>query len=281
MPRANLTTQKFGILTPIRIASRNRRNVPMWECKCDCGQLIIANHDNLVSGHTQSCGCLKHFPSPTRIDVTNQRFGMLVAVEYIGLHKNKETLWLFRCDCGSEYVGRLNRVKAGDVNSCGCREGATTHGLSQTEAYQVHKGMVHRCYNPKARNSHRYGERGIDICKRWLLVENFIMDMGQPPKGLTIERINNDGGYWCGHCEECLALNRLSNCKWDTYTNQARNKSSNHPITACGKTMLLVEWVAETGIPKSTIMNRLYRGWSEERAVTEPVATKHRKHSTC
>jgi len=57
-----------------------------------------------------------------------------------------------------------------------------------------------------------YGDRGIEICKRWLhSFENFLADMGEKPAGLTLERINNNAGY------------KPSNCCWATVAEQCRN----------------------------------------------------------
>jgi hypothetical protein len=272
MPRTDLITKQFGLLTVVGPTDKRQSTNQgiIYECLCKCGNTTYVNEFNLRNNHTKSCGCLKHAPNTRRVNITGQQFGMLTAMRFEGLNRHHQTLWLFHCDCGNDYIGRAARVKAGEVSSCGCQEGSTTHGLSRTPAYDAHKSMIHRCYNTKTRNYHRYGGRGINICERWLSVENFITDMGQPSAGLTIERIDNEGGYWCGQCDECINNKRSRNCKWDTQQNQARNKSSNHPITARGKTMLLIQWTAETGLPTSTILNRLKRGWSEERAVTEP-----------
>lgn len=140
--------------------------------------------------------------------------------------------------------------------------------------------MNRRCFNPKDRGYKNYGGRGIVVCKGWQSVENFANDMGAPPEGLSIDRIDNDGGYWCGHCDECARNNWPKNCRWTDWETQNRNHRSNHYITALGKTMTLVEWVGETRIPKNTIINRLKRGWSEEDAITKPVdRSKRRKAS--
>lgn len=72
--------------------------------------------------------------------------------------------------------------------------------------------MFDRCNNPNCSEYKNYGNRGISICDCWLKFENFLKDMGECPKDLTIERKNNDLGYF------------KENCCWATYTDQSRNQ---------------------------------------------------------
>jgi hypothetical protein len=80
-------------------------------------------------------------------------------------------------------------------------------------AYSSWIAMKSRCTNPKTKDYIYYGARGIKVCDRWLhSFPNFLEDMGEKPKNMTIDRINNNCNYEPG------------NCKWSTMKEQALNK---------------------------------------------------------
>ena len=53
----DLSNQKFGKLTALKLIKKNNR--VYWECICDCGGSVIVKASHLKEGLTQSCGCLK------------------------------------------------------------------------------------------------------------------------------------------------------------------------------------------------------------------------------
>ena|GEM_PF-1982912 len=115
--------------------------------------------------------------------------------------------------------------------------------------YSVWAGMKARCHNPKFRQYHRYGGRGITVCKDWLLpfgigFANFVTDMGYRPVKYTIERIDNDKGYY------------PDNCKWASRQEQSRNKSDTRIVIADGITYKACELAQISGLKTDTIIER-------------------------
>lgn len=152
------------------------------------------------------------------IDLTGQRFGRLVCVKDAGRNNNGGVLWKCICDCDMVVVVSNGALRSGGTVSCGCLrkektlKSSTTHGMSNTPTYHTWVGMIQRCTNPNSPDYHYYGARGVKVCKHWLKFDNFFKDMGERPKGLTLERKNTNGDY------------NLSNCKWASWVEQNRNR---------------------------------------------------------
>jgi len=57
--RIDRTGERFGRLTITGFIGVGKNWVGIWECKCDCGNIVNVRYNSLYSGYTRSCGCLK------------------------------------------------------------------------------------------------------------------------------------------------------------------------------------------------------------------------------
>lgn len=202
------------------------------------------------------------------IDLAGQRFGRLVVLERTENSPKGEARWLCQCDCGKLHTVTSSYLRNGRSRSCGClnKEVAartrTTHGETESRLYRIWRNMKSRCENPNTKSYKDYGGRGITICEEWResfeafhawAIANGYRD------DLTIDRKDNEGPY------------TPENCHWATAKEQGINKRDNRRITALGKTQTLREWSEATGIPKSTIQNRIKAGMTPDEALTKPV----------
>ena len=146
----------------------------------------------------------------------------------------------------------------GKVNSCGCEhklrlsQASTTHGMKNTRTYKLWQAMKMRCN----RIHQDYSCRGITYCDRWESFENFYLDMGEVPNGMSLDRIDFNGNY------------EPSNCRWATQEQQANNKRSSVFIEWQGKKQTVTQWAKDLNMHPDKLRSRLRNKWSLERAMT-------------
>lgn len=198
------------------------------------------------------------------------RFGRLTVIRELE-HVNRRIRLLCKCDCGNEFITMAQSLIARPYAtvSCGCRKiewllehPRITHNKSNSGLYHVWSGMIARCCDVGNKRYKDYGGRGITVCERWMNIENFCEDMGARPLGKSLDRIDNCRGYY------------PENCKWSTRSEQQRNRRTNHLITWNEKTQCVGAWAEEIGTTFTNLNTRLMRGWSVERALTEPIHHK-------
>lgn len=122
-----------------------------------------------------------------------------------------------------------------------------THEMTGTPTYVSWAAMKTRCNNKNQKDSSRYIERGITYCREWESFEAFYADMGERPKGMTLDRIDCDGDY------------TPENCRWASMKQQQQNKSTAVWIEYDGKRMVLSDWARYLEMPVETLRHRLTR----------------------
>lgn len=183
-------------------------------CKCDCGNVVSVDINNLKRGNSTSCGCRKRKLSSDRMknrnpslreDISGKRFGHLVATCFS--HKSRGlNFWNCLCDCGNHAVVDIASLKRGKTKSCGlCRhksfgEEAVARLLSDNGLPFVHDKPLYDCVNPKTGRLYRFdffvdgkyvieydGEQHFSMVRTW--------DRSTPLE----ERIANDKAKnkWC------------------------------------------------------------------------------------
>lgn len=200
-------------------------------------------------------------------DIAGQRFGRLVAVSPIKREGDRNYYWECRCDCGNTVTVNGYNLRSGNTQSCGCFQKeksikiSTTHGLRRSPLYHIWSHIKDRCFNKNNPRYKDYGGRGITVCDRWLDFKNFHDDMFPTWKrGLSIDRINNDGNYGPG------------NCRWATNKDQNNNRRDNCILELDGKRMTVTQWAEKLNINRNTLYDRIYiSGWSIKRALFTPI----------
>jgi hypothetical protein len=178
-------------------------------------------------------------------------YGYLTVLKKVANHtKTRDAMWECMCKCGSLTKVKGSSLRLGVTVSCGCKKKEythmTKHDMCNTRFYACWSDMKRRC-KKTGNNKHRYFDRGIKVCERWLSFDFFKEDMHELyNESLTLERINNNKGY------------HPSNCKWATRQEQAENRETNVYIEFNGKRMSISKWSRELGIPQSTVFSRIH-----------------------
>lgn len=119
--------------------------------------------------------------------------------------------------------------------------------------YRKWSGMIQRCTNPNHGAYKYYGGAGVQVCERWRTYNNFWIDMGNPPDGHWLDRIDNSKGYEPG------------NCRWVTSKESAQNRRQRGKVPGSIK-----DKARKAGLPYMLVYLRLRTGWPEALALSTP-----------
>jgi hypothetical protein len=252
MPKPiDISGKRFGKLTAIKYMY-SEKGQRYWLFKCDCGREKNIRIVSVTAGKVKSCGCIAENRRivKDKNNLENKKFNNLKLIQFHHKGKGGE-YWTCVCDCGNTKIIKLSDVVGGKIKSCGCLSKKTNliHGKSYCDLYHsVWTGIKQRCFNEKSRDYPRYGGRGITVCEEW---KNDFMSFyywaikNGYKKGLSLDRINNDGNY----CPE--------NCRWATPKEQSNNTRANHIIKYKGVEKTLTEWRRFFNISESNMYSRI------------------------
>jgi hypothetical protein len=207
-------------------------------------------------------------------DLTGEKFNRLTVVGPSGGTPKRVQAWACICECGKTTIVPRSKLITGTVKSCGCFKKdaffkqSTGRKYSEKLKYmkRTYYNMRSRTKNPKNNRYVYYGNKGITV--EWSSFCEFYIDMHEKwEKGLTIDRINNEGNY----CKE--------NCRWANKITQANNKSTTRHITINNETRPLQEWCRFYAIPEYVVRGRLERGWDTFKAFTTKTGNNGGKGS--
>lgn len=247
---------------------KNQRVNIMCRCQCDCGNIIVIPASKLKGQY--SCGCAKFF------DFAKYKNKIYNGIEVLELVDEKEKIISCKCKCGNIFTCKLSKLTSHKNPIIGCSKCPDFVKYTRNTKYlhkykaqpnrikRIHRSMKLRCFNPKDKDFDLYGGRGISICRDWIgengfqNFEEWAINNGYKDD-LTIDRMDTNGNY------------EPKNCRWVDIKTQANNRRNNVKYLFNNEELTIPEISRIVNINKNTILSRLKKGYSLERAINTPV----------
>lgn len=162
--------EKYNRWTILRKSEAKRYKQSLYVCMCDCGTIREVTKHSLTSGGSKSCGCIAREKlierstgsiSKRRKNLTGQRFGRLVALEFAGTAR-KRSYWKCVCDCGNTVKVDAQFLLHGRTTSCGC---VGSKNIEKCQAAQRAKELVENTnlslLNNVPNKNNKSGRKGV------------------------------------------------------------------------------------------------------------------------
>ena len=211
----DLTRNRYGRLTVVRLDHIDKNGHSHWLCKCDCGNFTVVQRSHLKWNTTVSCGCYR-----TELSRIKPSEKLCNAIQ------NGQTVTAVRCKPIYTRFGPF---------------------FSKDRIFKEYVNMVSRCYKETNDSYKHYRAMNVTVCSRWfdpsrvkngdpwyrdeIGIANFINDMYEEYKRhealhgarrTTLDRIIGDNGE-----QQCYSPDT---CRWATPRVQNNNLSSNRHI---------------------------------------------------
>lgn len=172
-----------------------------------------------------------------------------------------------RCACGKIVVAQGINLRNGNTKSCGClklelllkrsmKHGHCRRLVPHTRAWTAWQSMKARTRHHHQDKSGCYIKKGIKVAPQWeRSFPQFLKDMGEPAKGMTLDRIDNNKGY------------SPENCRWADRQTQAENRSMAIMVTNGGESRCVAAWCRILKLRPSSIYRRIKRGLTPKEAL--------------
>lgn len=150
--KKDLTGMRFGRLLVLKESHKDKHGKYHWSCICKCGKNITVSGGHLLSGHTQSCGC---------ISIENNRkikegmiFGRLKVLSLCKTRtKDGNIKCKCICECGNITYTNSHSLLRGDTKSCGCyNRDRSSEVHSGANNWNWKGGIAYAPYCPKFNN---------------------------------------------------------------------------------------------------------------------------------
>lgn len=195
------------------------------------------------------------------IDRSGMVFGNLTVVKFDKKDGRNGFRWICVCSCGTEKSIIYNSLAKGRSTSCGCKAAEkratanTKHGMASTPTYKSWHAMIQRC---QGKGGHeKYVRKNLSVFCEWLSFDKFFADMGERPKGMTLDRIDNSKGY------------EPYNCRWATNEQQMNNRDNSRFFVVHGEKMTLPQISRKHEIGISKLRHCIRKGQSIEEAMQD------------